>query len=93
MFQRKINEIFKGLSNIFDIDNDIAIVGFDADNRNHNRSKKEVMQICHKENFKLNKNKCYFKCTKIPFSEEVMSTEEIQQNLKKLHASTEMPVY
>ena len=43
MFKRKINEIFRGLSNVFDIADDILILGYDADGRVHNRSLRQMM--------------------------------------------------
>ena len=47
MFQRKINEIFKGLPNVYNKADDILTVGYDADGRDHNRTLRQVMKICH----------------------------------------------
>ena len=38
MFQGKINLVFKGLPNIFGTEDDILIVGFYVDGRNHDRT-------------------------------------------------------
>ena len=38
MLQSKINKIFKDLPNLFDMADDILIVGCDADGRNHKRT-------------------------------------------------------
>ena len=38
MFQRKMDEIFKGLPNVFGIADDILILGYDADSRDHDRT-------------------------------------------------------
>ena len=73
MFQRKIDEIFKGLPNIFGIADNVLIVGCDVDGRHHARSLRKVMQVCHWENVKLNKTKCYFRCNKTPFFWENIS--------------------
>ena len=35
VFQRKIDEIFKDLPNVFDIADDILVVGHDADSEDH----------------------------------------------------------
>ena len=83
MFQWKINENFKGLPNVFGQAVDIFIVGYDADSRDHDRTLRQVMQICNSENVKLNRNKCHFRCTKIPFLEEVISREVVQANWRK----------
>ena len=65
-FPVKNNEIIKGLPNVFSTADDILIVG-NVDGRNHEWTLKQVIQICHQENLKLNTNKCHFGCTKIPF--------------------------
>ena len=46
VFQRKIDEISKGLPNIFGVADDILIVGYDADIRDHNISQRQVRQVC-----------------------------------------------
>ena len=43
MFQRKIDEIFKGLLNVFGVADDILIVGYDADDKDHDRTQKQMM--------------------------------------------------
>ena len=45
MFQRKIDEIFRGLPNGFGITYDILIVGYDADDRDHYRTLRQMIQI------------------------------------------------
>ena len=67
MFQWKIDEIFKDLSNVFGIADDFLIVRYVADSRDHDKILGQVMQICWQENLKLNKNKCRFRCARIPF--------------------------
>ena len=37
MFQHKIDEIFKDLSNVFDIVDDILVVGYDSDGKDHGK--------------------------------------------------------
>ena len=43
MFQRKIDEILKGLPNTFGIAENILIVGYNADGRDHDRILRQVM--------------------------------------------------
>ena len=38
VFQQKIDEIFKGLPNVFGIANGILIVSYDAEGREHNKT-------------------------------------------------------
>ena len=51
MFWCKTVEIFKNLLNVFDITDEILIVGYDADSKDYNRMLRWVMQIFHKESF------------------------------------------
>ena len=62
MFQRKIDEIFKELKNVFSTADDFLVLGYDNDGADHNE---KVLEICRKENLKLNKQKCNFRCTSI----------------------------
>ena len=49
-----------------------------------------VMQICHKENLKLNKNKCHFKCTTVPVFGEIISRYGFCLDPCKLNVLTDM---
>ena len=49
MFQWKINEVFKGLPNRICIAEGILIMGYDAESRDHDRTLRQVMLICHQE--------------------------------------------
>ena len=59
MLQRKIDEMFHGLPNIFGIADDILIAGFDDPGRDHDERVDKVLEICMKANLKLNKDKCH----------------------------------
>ena len=61
MFQRKIDKLFNDISNVFGIANDILIAGFDANDRDHDASLKQVLQTCRQDKLKLNKEKCLFR--------------------------------
>ena len=37
-FHHKLDKIFKGLPNVFSIANDILIVGYDAESKDHDRT-------------------------------------------------------
>ena len=45
MFQRKVNEIFKEVLNVFGICDDILPVDYKADGSNHDRTLQKVLQI------------------------------------------------
>ena len=67
MFQRKINEIFNDISNVFGIADDILLIGYDKDEADHNKAVYNVLSQCQNVNLKLNKDKCHFRCTSIQF--------------------------
>ena len=50
-----MDKIFKDPLNVYGFENDILIVGYDADGRDCGRTLRQVMQICYQENSKLNK--------------------------------------
>ena len=74
MFVKKIYEIFKELPNIFDIADDILIVEYNDNGTDINRPLHRELQICRKENLKLKKDKCNFRCTNIPFWAKITSS-------------------
>ena len=43
------------MPDVFGIAGDILIVGHDGDGRVHDRALRQVIQICHQENLKLDK--------------------------------------
>ena len=67
MFHKKIDKLSNDISYVFGIADDIVIAGFDADGRDHDASLKQVLQRCKQVNLKLNKEKCLFRWTCIPF--------------------------
>ena len=79
------------MPNILVTTDDILIVGYDADGKDHDRILRQVIQVGHQENLKLNKNKCHFRCTKIAFLGEMISRDGVQTDPKKLHILTEFP--
>ena len=48
-FQQKINQIFKDLPHVFVIADNILIIGYDVDGRDHDNMLKWVMQIYWKK--------------------------------------------
>ena len=87
MFQYKIDEMFNDMPNIFGIGDDILIIGYDNDGTDHDEAVHKVQQRCKEVNLKLNKEKCHFRCTSIPFFGEVISRRGVQpdpQNIKAI---------
>ena len=44
-----------------------------------------------KDKLKLNKNKCHFSCTLVPFFGEKMSKQGMRPDLRKMKVLTDMP--
>ena len=78
MFQHKIDKIFNNIPNVFGIADDILIIGYDKDGTDHDRAVYRVLRHCRDVNLKLNKDKCHFRCTSIPFFSEVVSRDGLQ---------------
>ena len=49
VFLHMVDNNFKDLKNVFDIADDIFIVGYDADDRDHDRTPELEVQICCQE--------------------------------------------
>ena len=92
MFQRKTDKIFKELPNVSGIADDILVVGYEADGKDHDETFCRVLQIFRQVNLKLNKNiKCHFRCTSVPFFGEVTLQHGVKPDPQKLKALMEMP--
>ena len=91
MFQYKIDEIFNDMLNVFGIADDILVIGYDKDGADHDEVIYKVLRWCQDVNLKLNREKCHFRCTSIPFFGEVVSRHGVQPNPQKVRALTEMP--
>ena len=84
MFQCKIDEIFNDMPNVFGIADNILVIGYDKDGTDHDEAVYKVLKQCQDVNLKLNKEKCHFRCTSIPFFGEVISRQDIQPDPQKV---------
>ena len=92
MFQHKIDEICNNMPNIFGIADDILMIRYDKNGADQYEAVYSMLRHCQDVNLRLNKEKCHLKCTSVPFFGEVVSREDIQPDLQKVRALTEMPV-
>ena len=67
MFQKKIDELFSDIPNVLGIDDDTWTAGFDVDGRDQEGRLEQVLCRCRQANLKLNKVKCLFRQTCIPY--------------------------
>ena len=91
MFQRKIDEIFKDLPNIFGIADDILVAGYESDSIDHDKTVWRVLQRCRQVNLKLNKDKCHFRCTSVPCFGKITLWHRVKPDPQKIKALMEMP--
>ena len=91
MFQCKIDKIFNDMPNIFGIADDILVIDYDNDGTDHDAMMCKVLQRCEEVILKLNKEKCHFRCTCIPFFREVILRRGVQPDPQKIKALMEMP--
>ena len=90
MFQYKIDEMFSDVPNVFGIADDILIIGYDKNGADQDAAIHKVLQRC--KEVKLNKEKCHFRCTSIPFCVEVILRKGVQPDPQKIKALTDMLV-
>ena len=79
------------MPNVFGIPDDILVIGYDKDGADHDEAVYNVLRWCQDVNLKLNKDRCHFRCTSIPFFGEVVWRDGVQPDLQKIKALTEMP--
>ena len=91
MFQWKIDKIFNDMLNVFGIADNILVISYDKDGADHDEAVYDVLRQCQDVKLKLNKDKCHYRCTLIPFFGKVVSREGVQPDLWKIKALTEMP--
>ena len=89
MFKKKIDGLFNDIPSVFGNADDILIAGFDADSMGHDVSLEQVLCRCRQPNL-LNKEKCLFKRTCIPFFGEVISRHGVSPDPAKVKALIDM---
>ena len=90
MFQKKIDELFIGMPNLFGIADDILIAGFDEWGKDHDETLEKVLQLYRQVNLKLNKDKCLLRCTRILCFSEIISWKDVIPDPRKVQVLTDM---
>ena len=85
--------LFKRILNVFGITKDFLLAGFDELGRDHGTTLHKVLQICRQANLNLNKDKCLFRCTSIPFLSEVISWQGVRPDPRKVQTLTVLPPF
>ena len=79
------------MPNVFGIVDDILVTVYEADRKDHDDIAQRVQQRCRQVNSKLNKDKCHFRCTSVPFFEEVILQNGVKPDTQKITTLMEMP--
>ena len=77
---------------MFGIADDILVAGYEADGKVHDETIWKVLQRCRQVTLKLDKDKCHFRCTSVPFFGEIISWNGVKPDLQKIKALMEMPL-
>ena len=91
MFLQKVNEMFKDPPNIFGIVDNILIVGYDVDGRHHDNLEKRNADMSLRKLQSKKKNKCHFRCTKVPFSGAGDIQRSVARPEEAAHANRNIP--
>ena len=79
------------MPNVFGITDGMLVIGYNDDGTDHDAMMHKVLQRCEEVIFKLNKEKCHFRCTSIPFFGEVILKKGLQPDPQKIKALMDMP--
>ena len=91
MFQRKTDKILKVPPNVSGIADDIFVVGYNDDGRDHDNTLQRVLLICRKVNLRLHKDKHCFRCSTVPPCGKMLSKHSVRPDPRTLKAFTGMP--
>ena len=93
-FQRKFHQNLEGLKGVYDIADDVTIVGkgvtYEEALKDHDRNLTNFLERCRERNIKLNKAKFEVKCREVPFTGHVLSSEGLKPDPAKIEAIIKM---
>ena len=93
-FQMKFHQNLEGLNGVYDIADDITIVGkgvtYEEALKDHDRNLANFLERCRERNIKLNKAKFEVKCREVPFIGHVLSSEGLKPDPAKIEATIKM---
>ena len=67
------------------------VIGYNENGVDHDVAIHKVLRLCKEVSLKLNKDKCHFRCTSIPFFGKVILRDGVQPDPQKFKALMEMP--
>ena len=78
-------------TNVFGIEDNILVLGYDVDGTDHDNILQRVLQLCRQVNLKVNNDKYHFRFTSVPVFSEVISSNGVKPDPQKLKTFMEMP--
>ena len=84
IFQRTLDEVYRGITNVMGIADDIVVRGSTA--AEHDQAFCEILKATRKHNFSLNSEKLQFKQTQVDFYGHTLTEIRIQPAKEKLEA-------
>ena len=90
VFQRKVDETFGDIPEVTGIADDIVVVGYQEDGKDHDANLKAVLQRARETGIKLNPDKLKVKCKKIPFFGNIIGASGLEPDPFKLDTINKM---
>ena len=91
VLQCKLDSIFLNLDNVMIITDDIMVIGYQEDERDHDKAFTQLLETAKKNNIKLNFDKIQYKQKQVEFFGETYTTQGCKPIDSKVRAITEMP--
>ena len=91
VLQRKLDSIFLNLENLMIVANDIMIICYEEDERDHDKAFTQLLETMKKYNIKLNFNKIQYKQKEVEFFGKTYTNKGRKPSGTKVTAITEMP--
>lgn len=85
-----LNHALEGLKGVLPIHDDILVFGKGSTEDealvDHDRNVHSLMQTCHEQNIKLNKDKVKLQCREVPFMGHLISEDGLKADPTKIKA-------
>ena len=91
VLQCKLDSIFLNLDNVMIITDDIMVIGYQEDERDHDKAFTQLLETAKKNNIKLNFDKIQYKQKQVEFFGETYTTQGCKPIDSKVRVITEMP--
>ena len=91
IFQWKLDSIFLNLENVMIITDDIMVIGYQEDERDHDKAFTQLLETAKKNNIKINFDKIQYKQKEVEFFGKTYMTQGCKPSNAKFKVITETP--